>query len=183
VTSERGVGGASVGSIKEFYQIVLVIKTSLSTLRTKTNQLRKIYVSIHAAHSEADEQRAAEGITEITQTGNKCAKAVQSLLKETKSESDKLERNDPMGSNSPECRVRNNLLQVLTKKYVDILKDYQDAQNSCRELRMKRARLHVLEAKPNATPEEVDELVRTGATRLVEKSILMVSSFINIYIV
>ena len=87
-----------------------------------------------------------------------------------------------MGSNSPECRIRRNLLQVLTKKYVDQLKDYQDAQNSCRELRMKRARLHVLEAKPNATPGEVDELVRTGVTGLVEKSILMVrqSVFIRI---
>lgn len=143
----------------------------------KTYQLRKIFNNIHSAQSEAQEQQEAAGILEITKVGNKCAKSIQALLKETKSESDKLERKDPMGPGSPESRIRRNLLQVLTKKYVDQLKDYQDAQNSCRELRIKRARLHVLEAKPNATTEQVDELVRTGATGLVEKTILLVSFY------
>jgi hypothetical protein len=38
-----------------------------------------------------------------------------------------------------ELRIRKNLVQTLTKKYIDVLKEYQNIQNKAREVKKKRA--------------------------------------------
>ena len=71
-------------------------------------------------------------------------------------------------------RVRENLLNTLTKKFIDEMKAYQAAQQTYKSKIQNKMKRQVKVIKPNATDEEVEEIMRSegGRDALFQQMIL-----------
>lgn len=61
-----------------------------------------------------------------------------------------------------ECRIRENLANTLTRKFVDIMKDYQNVQQKFKTDIKKKVKRQVQIVKPDATSEEIDAVLKSG---------------------
>ena len=65
------------------------------------------------------------------------------------------------------------MVQTLTRKFVEVMKEYQAAQTKYKTEMVKKAKRQVQIVKPDASEEEVDAVVRSGgADQLIQESIL-----------
>ncbi len=175
-TESRGVGGAAQGSMQEFFRIVEIIKKNIVVIRDATRNIVEINQELVLATTEEKEESASQGLQQLIQTGNKNAKTAQSLLKDLNKEvKDAEETKGPL----PELRIRKNLVQTLTKKYIDVLKEYQNVQNKSKEVKKKRAVKRVQQVKPDATVEEIDAVIQSGgAGEIMKQAILQVKAVV-----
>lgn len=171
----KGVGGEAKGSIQEFFRIVEIVKISIVSIRDVTKHIVEINQELVLSTTENQEETASQGLQDLITSGNKSAKIAQNLLKELNSEVTALETD---GASPADLRVRKNLVQTLTKKYIDVLKEYQNVQNKSKEVKKKRAVKRVQQVKPDATPEEIEAVINQGsAGDLMKQAILQVFNF------
>ena len=62
-------------------------------------------------------------------------------------------------------RIRANLCNTLTRKFIDEMKSYQAAQQKYKTDIKKKVKLQVLIANPNATDEDVDKVLQSQSGR------------------
>ena len=155
-----GVAGTEVGSTQEFLKIIEIVKKNIVNIREATQEIIEINQKIILATTEKQEDSASEGLSQIIINGNKNAKTAQVLLKDLNKEIIDLETKNSLKAG--DLRIRKNLVQTITKKYIDVLKEYQNVQNKSKELKKKRAVKRVQQVKPDATPEEIDAVIKTG---------------------
>jgi syntaxin 1B/2/3 len=154
---EFGVGGAKEGSMEEFFKIIEIVKKSILNIKEVTKEIVEINQKLVLATTEAQEDNASEGLQQIIVTGNKNARTAQGLLKDLNKEVLEVEKRNSIPAS--ELRIRKNLVQTLTKKYIDVLKEYQNSQNKSKEVRKKRAVKRVQQVKPDATQEEIEVIL------------------------
>lgn len=167
----RGVGGAEQGSMQEFFRIVEIVKKNIVAIRDCTKTIVEINQELVLATTEEKEDIASQGLQQFIQTGNKNAKTAQGLLKDLNKEVKDLE--DAKGGPSPELRIRKNLVQTLTKKYIDVLKEYQNVQNKSKEVKKKRAVKRVQQVKPDATVDEIEAVIQSGGAGEIMKQAIL----------
>jgi t-SNARE complex subunit (syntaxin) len=159
-TKGFGVAGTEVGSMQEFLKIIEIVKKNIVNIREGTKEIVEINQKFILATTEKQEETASEGLSQIIINGNKNAKSAQGLLKDLNKEILELEKKNSLKPG--DLRIRKNLVQTITKKYIDVLKEYQNVQNKSKELKKKRAVKRVQQVKPDATPEEIDAVIKTG---------------------
>jgi len=71
-------------------------------------------------------------------------------------------------------RVRENLLNTLTRKFIDEMKSYQAAQQKYKTDIQNKMKRQVKVVKPDATDEEVEEIMKSegGRDALYKQTIL-----------
>jgi t-SNARE complex subunit (syntaxin) len=99
----------------------------------------------------------------LIDTTNKKAKKTKTLLTVLKEENKKLESEQTLKSS--DMRVRENLGNTLTRKFIDEMKLYQSAQQKFKTDIKKKAERQILNMKSDATPEEVEEIMKSEAGR------------------
>ena len=95
----------------------------------------------------------------ITQT-NKKAAIVKALLQRLKEETDALKSHS--ATKASEMRIRENLTNTLTRKFVDVMKEYANAQQKFKTDIKKKVKRQVQIVKPDATTEEIDAVLKSG---------------------
>jgi t-SNARE complex subunit (syntaxin) len=110
----------------------------------------------------------------IADTNKKAAIAKQ-ILKTLREDTDALK--EKPGSKQSEIRIRENLTNTLTRKFVDVMKEYQNAQNKYKIDIKKKVKRLVLIIKPDATAEEIDAVLKSGgwSGEVMKVAILKVS--------
>lgn len=172
--AEKGVGGEIKGSMPEFFKVVEIVKKNIVAIRDTTKTIIEINQELVLATTELSEENASQGLQQLIQTGNKCAKIAQGLLKDLNQDVKSIEEaGDTKATPLSELRIRKNLVQTLTKKYIDVLKEYQNVQNKSKEVKKKRAVKRVQLVKPDATSEEINAVIQSGgASDLMKHAIL-----------
>ena len=66
------------------------------------------------------------------------------------------------GAKQSEIRIRENLVSTLTRKFVDVMKEYQNAQQKFKTDIKKKVKRQVQIVKPDATTEEIDTVLKSG---------------------
>jgi t-SNARE complex subunit (syntaxin) len=61
-----------------------------------------------------------------------------------------------------ELRIRKNLVSTLTRKFVDVMKEYQNAQQKYKTDIRKKVKRQVHIVKPDASTEEIDAVLKSG---------------------
>jgi len=147
--------------------------SDLDTLKKHINQIKEASVrvsdltqeTILATSNEKESELSAEINPLIAET-NKKGMFSKKLLQALKEEAGKID--DPQDQ-----RIRKTLLDTLTRKFVEVMKGYQQAQAKYKTEITKKAKRQVQIVKPDATEEEVDAVVRSGgADQLIQASIL-----------
>jgi len=125
VEGESSSGTGSV-SMQRFFQDVELVKQNIMVIRNSTKRVAEINQQVVlATTSESEHEESQELQTLITGTNKKAAIAKQ-LLKKLNEETEGLKT--APGNKQSEIRIRENLSNTLTRKFVDVMKEYQTAQ-------------------------------------------------------
>ncbi|KAI2488651.1 Syntaxin [Fragilaria crotonensis] len=118
------------------------------------------------------EQELSRRLRKTIDTTNKQAKAAKNLIGELKAENEQLKKQGELKAS--DLRVRENLLNTLTRKFIDEMKAYQASQQKYKTDIQNKMKRQVKVVKPDATDEEVEEIMRSegGRDALYKQTIL-----------
>jgi t-SNARE complex subunit (syntaxin) len=112
-----------------------------------------------ATTSEREAELTHETGPLIQQT-NKKAAIVKNLLQKLREETEVLKTSTQ--TKQSELRIRENLVTTLTRKFVDVMKEYASAQQKFKTDIKKKVKRQVQIVKPDATTEEIDAVLKSG---------------------
>lgn len=158
--------------MEHFFREVESIKADIEQVKKATKTIGEINeAAVHATTTE-EENDLSNRLRPVVDQTNKRAKRTKTLLGLLKEETKKL-KDDGTGKAS-DLRVRENLCNTLTRKFIDEMKAYQSAQQKYKTDIKKKVKRQVQIIKPDATDEDIDEVLRSegGRDALYRQSIL-----------
>lgn len=181
-----------------FFSEIETIKADIEFVKRATAKITKINEeAIHATTTEK-EQALSKKLKPIVNETNKRAKRTKNLINLLKEETKNLKAEDKLKASderyvdgmwclrmkcgvllcSPLCllcrRIRENLCNTLTRKFIDEIKLYQASQQDYKTDIQKKMKRQVQIVKPDATDEEVDAIMKSegGRDALYKEQIL-----------
>lgn len=164
------------GTMPRFFEDVDMVKNGISIIKEATAQVSMLtQESIMATSTEKETQLSAEMKPSI-EKANEQSKFTKNMLNALKEETTSLKIRQENGErvvSTSDIRIRENLLNTLTRKFVEVMKEYQSAQAKYKNEIMKKTKRQVQIVKPDATEEEMDAVIRSGgADKLIQEQIL-----------
>jgi len=154
VEAGGGAGAVEENYMADFFQEVEQIKSRLTLIRANVQKIKTAYdTGVWASVENQDDQPDLEA---LLNQNNKAASEVRDSLKKMKEENDALEGDDA------DTRIRRNMHVTLSKKFVDIMQDFQGVQTDYKTKYRERIQRQAEIVEPNITREEVDEIIETG---------------------
>jgi t-SNARE complex subunit (syntaxin) len=117
---------------------------------------------VFIAPTAEKEQELTSGLNPLISETNTKAQATKQALQELRSECDSIQTSCSSQKDLDELRIRDNLVNTLTRKFVEVIKAYQNAQQKLKLDIKKRMRRQVLILIPDASPEVIEEVLRSG---------------------
>jgi len=159
--------------MKQFFQDVENIKSDISAVTSATEQITTLKDRAVLATSETEESQISDTIKTLVTDTNGRAKKCKNMLGLLKEENASLKKTE--GAAKPtDLRVRENLVNTLLRKFIDEMKRYQNSQQQYKTDVKKKVTRQVQMIRPNATDQEVDEIMRSegGREALYQQQIL-----------
>jgi t-SNARE complex subunit (syntaxin) len=169
VTNGGNVGKA--GQIKgneqmnQFFSDVEIVKNSITTIKEATRKIADINQNVVQATTIEREQDHSSELKPLVDTTNKRANLAKQLLQRLKEENERnaaQQQSNNIKNKSPEDRIRENMVNTLTRKFIDVMKEYQNAQTKFKTDIKKKVKRQVQIVKPDATTEEIDAVFKSG---------------------
>ena len=198
IEGESSSGTVSI-SMQRFFQDVELVKQNIMVIRNSTKRVAEINQQVVLATTSESEHEESQELNKLITGTNKQAGIAKQLLKRLNEETEGLKA--ALGNKQSEIRIRENLSNTLTRKFVDVMKEYQTAQtkyktgkhnitNSFTQVRQcsnppstllhsdikKKVKRQVQIIKPDATQEEIDAVLQAGggSGELMKAAILKV---------
>eukprot|EP01102_Stenamoeba_stenopodia_P011458 TRINITY_DN3522_c0_g3_i1.p1 TRINITY_DN3522_c0_g3~~TRINITY_DN3522_c0_g3_i1.p1 ORF type:complete len:304 (-),score=103.39 TRINITY_DN3522_c0_g3_i1:121-1032(-) len=151
--------GAGAGNefMSDFFEEVGHIKSLMSQIRTNIKTIQDTY----AKQNWVDVGQAAqpgEGLEELLRSTNLAATKIRNKLREMKME------NDKCPPDSSQKRIRTNMQSTLSKKFLDLMQEYQAIQTGYKEKYRERVQRAAEIVKPGISAEEVDQIIHSENT-------------------
>lgn len=163
---------ASGAFMTEFFASVETVKQSIQLISTSTRTIQGIDQRVSLATTAEKESEISKELgPEINKT-NRRAKDTKDTLKRLKDETEAASK--AKTAKDSELRIRENLVNTLTRKFVEVMKEYQTAQQNFKAGIKKKVKRQVQIIKPDATNEEIDAVLKSGggAQNLMKEAIL-----------
>jgi t-SNARE complex subunit (syntaxin) len=165
--AKDNTSGVSKPGKLQFFSDIDLLKKNINTIKEASTKMSDLTQETILATSNEKESELSSEINPLISTTNKKGAFTKQMLQKLKDESQTLELSQE------DMKIRENLLNTLTRKFVEVMKGYQATQAKYKTEIMKKAKRQVQIVKPDATPEEVDAVVRSGgADKLIQASIL-----------
>eukprot|EP00579_Thalassiosira_antarctica_P012389 CAMPEP_0201913802 /NCGR_PEP_ID=MMETSP0903-20130614/4159_1 /ASSEMBLY_ACC=CAM_ASM_000552 /TAXON_ID=420261 /ORGANISM="Thalassiosira antarctica, Strain CCMP982" /LENGTH=331 /DNA_ID=CAMNT_0048449073 /DNA_START=128 /DNA_END=1123 /DNA_ORIENTATION=+ len=149
--------------MKQFFDDVEAIKIDISAVADATEQITTLKDKAVLATSETEEANISDSIRTLVEGTNGRAKKCNNLLGLLKEENSNLKEKEK--ANPTDLRVRDNLVNTLLRKFINEMKRYQNAQQQYKTDVKKKVTRQVQMIKPDATDQEVDEIMRSEGGR------------------
>lgn len=169
--SDKGLVGNNQGGsnsrggksdfMQEFFSEVEVVKTNIVVIKEATRKIAEINQNVLQATTNEREQDFSNELEPLVKSTNKKATHAKQLLQRLREDTDKL-KSSTATKQTPEIRIRENLTNTLTRKFVDVMKEYQNAQTKYKTDIKKKVKRQVQIVKPDATTEEIDAVFKSG---------------------
>lgn len=158
---EALLSGDSSGFMSEFFETVDIVKQNILSIRMTTKRVTEINQQVVLATTSDMEAKLSKELTPLVNETNKKASLSKQLLQKLKEQTDSMK--EGKGSKLvAELRVRDNLVNTLTRKFVDVMKEYQNAQQKYKTDIKKKVKRQVQIVKPDATSDEIDAVLKSG---------------------
>eukprot|EP00535_Pseudo-nitzschia_heimii_P003425 CAMPEP_0197184596 /NCGR_PEP_ID=MMETSP1423-20130617/10170_1 /TAXON_ID=476441 /ORGANISM="Pseudo-nitzschia heimii, Strain UNC1101" /LENGTH=309 /DNA_ID=CAMNT_0042635447 /DNA_START=62 /DNA_END=987 /DNA_ORIENTATION=- len=156
----------------DFFKHVEDINADIKAVSQAAKDIAVINEKSMRATTTAEEKSLSKKLSPLISTTNKRAKNTKSLLGLLKQDTDQLSSEGKL--NASDVRVRENMNTTLTKKFIDEMKTYQQAQQKYKTDIKNKVKRQVQVIKPDATDEEIDEVMKSdgGKDALYKQSIL-----------
>lgn len=149
--------------MEDFFRHVDSIKADIDAVTLASKDIGKINEQAMKATTTADENKLSKKLKPLVDKTNLRAKACKKLLGLLKEDTDSLKSEKKL--NASDVRVRENMITTLTRKFVDEMKLYQQAQQKYKTDLKNKVKRQVLVVKPDATDEEVDAVMKSEGGR------------------
>jgi len=151
--------------MSDFFEEVGHTKTLMSQIRTNIKTIQDVYMK--ANYEPGQDGQRTESLDELLRATNMAATKVRNKLKEMKLE------NDKCPADSSQKRIRTNMHSTLSKKFLDLMHEYQQIQTAYKEKYREKIQRAAEIVKPGITQDEVEQLIQTDNTSsLFEDQIL-----------
>lgn len=157
---KRGSNYAKPTFMSDFFQDVEVVKADIVAIREATKRVADINQQAMLATTAEREAELSQGLNPLIQETNKRAAHAKALLQGMRDNTASLRESNQVKQS--ELRIRENLQNTLTRKFVDVMKEYQNAQQKYKTDIKKKVKRQVQIVKPDATTEEIDAVMRAG---------------------
>jgi len=135
----------------EFFEEVGQIKTLISLIRRNIKSIQDIY---QKQALSADSKLMTNELESLLDSTNSSANQIRNKLKVMKADIDK--------SDDAQKRIRSNMHQTLTKKFLEIMTEYQTLQTQYKEKFYERVKRQAEIVKPDISDEEVNKIITSG---------------------
>jgi len=146
-----------------FFRDVELIQKNIHFIIESPHCINGIHEMALSATSEVKEKEMSIKLQEILNESNKQLKKTKCLIELLKKETDEHKKKNELKKS--DLRVRVNLCNTLTRKFIEVLKGYQKAQHSYKADIKKKFERQVKIVKPDATEEDIDLIIRSGEGR------------------
>lgn len=147
----------------QFFKDVDEIKGGINEIERVTKRIGELNEEANFSVSETKEKELGAELRPLINATNTKAKQTKTLLTYLKEENEKLETAGTVKSS--DMRVRENLCNTLTRKFIDEMKIYQAAQQKYKSDIKSKAERQILTVKEDATPEEIDQIMQSEGGR------------------
>ena len=155
-----GTNLVQTSALTEFFGDIEIVKKTINLIKDATKRINEIQQAVVLAttnEKEAEESRDLEPIISHT---NKSANIAKKILQKLKENTERMKGDNK--TKQTDIRIRENLINTLTRKFIDMMKEYQNTQNKYKTEIKKKVKRQVQIVKPDATPEEIDAVLKSG---------------------
>mmetsp|Transcript_233 Transcript_233/g.347 ORF Transcript_233/g.347 Transcript_233/m.347 type:complete len:315 (-) Transcript_233:286-1230(-) len=146
-----------------FFDEIDGIKGDIEAVKDGTRRIGEINEEALEATSTAKEAELSDLLQPLINKTNKKAKRTKTLLGLLKEENEKLQESGEIKAS--DLRIRENLINTLTRKFIDEMKLYQNAQQKYKQDIKNKVARQVKTIKPDATEEEIENVMRSEGGR------------------
>eukprot|EP01125_Pyxidicula_operculata_P005965 TRINITY_DN2084_c0_g1_i1.p1 TRINITY_DN2084_c0_g1~~TRINITY_DN2084_c0_g1_i1.p1 ORF type:complete len:266 (-),score=59.83 TRINITY_DN2084_c0_g1_i1:84-881(-) len=153
--------------LKEFFQKTSVIRTELSQMKTRVQDLQKLYSETIEDVDNKQKKKKGKDAEVLIDAVNGQAQKIRTLLKQL---GDSFKKNDSNGGFNTEERIQKNLHTSLLNEFLELMQVYQSLQSRHNEEVRNLVISQVKIVKPNATEEEVENVIQSGGDQIFATS-------------
>jgi len=146
-----GAGGSAF--MNSFFGEVEEVKKLMKTIRQNIQQIEQNHGECLTAISSEQGREANQRLEHLMKETNRAAQEVRKKLKAMDTENKDFQRHNEGAS---EARIRSNMHGTLTRKFVDLMAEYQEIQTKYKNKYRERVERQCRIVKPNMTKEEID---------------------------
>jgi len=158
---QQAGNGKDNEQMQQFFSDVEIVKNAIALIKESTRRIADINQNVIQATTIDKEQESSSELEPIVKSTNKKANVAKQMLQRLKEDTDKI-KSQPGAQKSPEVRIRENMVNTLTRKFVDVMKEYQNCQTKYKTDIKKKVKRQVQIVKPDATTEEIDAVFKSG---------------------
>uniref|UniRef100_A0A7S2CNF4 t-SNARE coiled-coil homology domain-containing protein n=1 Tax=Octactis speculum TaxID=3111310 RepID=A0A7S2CNF4_9STRA len=170
-TPHRG-SMSSPSFMHDFFSQVETVKKYVKNIKHGCKEIQRISQDMMLATTAEAESKLSQELTPKIAAANDFVKKCKELLSTMRDETK--EKSEAQLLNANEKRIRENLLNTLTRKFVDVTKEYQKRQEMYKEDVRKKVSRQIKIVKEDATEEEIDAIMQSeGGTGEVFKTAIL----------
>jgi syntaxin 1A/syntaxin 1B/2/3 len=150
----------------EFFKEVGHIKSNMALIRRNIKAIEDSYgQQLLSANNDAS-TKSSEELERLVNSTNEAANEIRNKLKSMDAENKKLKQG------SAEFRIRISMHGTLTRKFLDLMAEYQEVQTKYKNKFREKVERQYRIAKPEATQQEIDDAFESGKTEVFTEIIL-----------
>ena len=146
--------------LNEFFGDIEIVKKAINMIKAATQRIGEIQQQVVLATTNEKEAEESKDLEPIILATNKSANVAKGILQKLKENTERMKA-DPKAK-ATDIRIRENLINTLTRKFIDMMKEYQSTQNKYKTEIKKKVKRQVQIVKPDASPEEIDAVLKSG---------------------
>jgi len=156
---DKGQDGPAKEFMEDFFKEVGNIKGLLTNLRRNVKQIEEKYVQQLNSIS-IDQVGSKNEVQNLIDATNGIVTDLRKRLEKMKTDNNTFAASKD--SSTTEVRVRTNMHSTLTQKFLEVAQEYQEVQTTYKNRYKEKVERQYKIAKPDATPEEIDEALESG---------------------
>jgi t-SNARE complex subunit (syntaxin) len=157
--------------LTEFFGDVELVKKNVNMIKNVTVRIGEIQQQVVLATTNDKEAELSAELKPLVEETNKKANIAKGILQKLREDTERMKANDKNGNG--EVRIRENLVSTLTRKFVDVMKEYQSVQTKYKTEIKKKVKRQVQIVKADATSEEIDTILKNGGADQVFKDAIL----------
>jgi len=142
-----------------FFEEVNAVKKAMSTIKYNIRLIEQNHGECLTAISTEQQRECTDRLEGLMKETNGCAQTVRNKLKAMDIENKEFAKRNEGAS---ESRIRSNMHGTLTRKFVDLMAEYQEIQTKYKNKYRDRVERQYRIVKPTATKEEIQDAVDSG---------------------
>lgn len=179
-TDGSGNGVSATGEAAElhqkymdaFFKDIESIRSDIDAIVKASKRIGEMNDRAVLSVSDVEESELSRELTPLIRETNKSAKRTKNMLELLKQENSKFKKEKTVKDS--DMRIRENLCNTLTRKFIDEMKFYQSFQQKYKSDLNNKAVRQIKMVKPDATPDEIESVMKSdgGRTKAYQQFVL-----------